>query len=318
VACRPGTGTRCDAVGYAFAGSYSGRVETITNNQARAVRDVPGAGQLAGIACPRSSHCVAVGDDGAGAGVVVPTIAGIPGATAPVAGASQLSGIACPRVTICYAVGTYQGTGIIVTIADGHPAAAQPVAGTIQLNAVACPNATRCLAAGTAPFGGGIVVPITNGIPGAAQPITGTFQLFGADCPDVTRCTVVGMNAQSVGTVVTITTGDTGDVAGAAQPVPGTFQPSAVACRHRSGPGPSDSCVAVGTDDTHTLGKAVTITDGIADGALAIPGTAQLLGVDCAPAGDATDPATTCVAVGQNPNSLGVIAAITTAEPGRP
>ena len=234
VACP--SATTCLAVG---ADNTNGVVTTATLSAAtwtwspasEVPNDASGTGDLAAIACPSTTTCLAVGSDGDSLGIAEQ--ASLTGAswtwspptplTPPSSGAGALAAIACPSATTCLAVGTdgSQGVATVATRAGAgwtwspevRVALGQASPGLGGLNAVACASPTTCVAVGsdnsdavtttgTAAASGWTWTPETIVTPDAS----GGGELTGVACPSARICVAVGSTIAN-GDVVSQQTG---------------------------------------------------------------------------------------------------------------
>jgi hypothetical protein len=195
---------------------------------------VPGAYDLAAIACPTATSCVASGQTsgvlakGKKAAIVVIDVGSSHLSVGPVQqvkGAFALQGVACTTSQRCLAVGfdypvtdggflavtvgaTLKGT----TLSVGVPAMLSGFESSL-LGAVACPTTTLCQATGFWSKGNGTifgVVPVTDGHDGPAlgtpEKVPGISFTSIADivCPKAQICVAVGAQ-DSTGAVATFT-----------------------------------------------------------------------------------------------------------------
>jgi hypothetical protein len=113
---------------------------------------VPGVASLNEIACPTSTHCVAIGTDTSfnGKAAIVNTANGTTTVWHGTLTAHTLSDVACAVPTVCVGV----GTGVTARIHVPSGAASivttlHPPSGAIEaLGGVACPNTSECFAVG--------------------------------------------------------------------------------------------------------------------------------------------------------------------------
>lgn len=232
---------------------------------------------LAGVACPSTTVCVAVGFATL-KGVEVPfaevrsskawTVQTLPDPTGFDRG--QLYAVACPTTTSCAAVGDFDNsTGAQLMLAYGWNGKAWTVEATPapadyygqQLNGIACPSASACYAVGTYFESSGDQVQLAeywNGKTWATQTLpSGTPKfLMSVACTSATACTAVGSYAKGAGNDLTLAE-DWNGTAWAAETAPnpkgaqGTY-PATIACSSAS------SCTSVGYYQTSTayLGEA--------------------------------------------------------------
>jgi hypothetical protein len=158
---------------------------------------VPAATVLAGIGCPTSGACVAVGSapgptdangNPTGAPYVVSVADGQPGAgsqpSAPPGG--ELTAVACASGAECVGVGDDPaGDTLIETISGGRPSPIQAIpadatVGAVQLVAVACPSSTDCLAVGQDADGNPVLADLTLPASAAGSPAGGSGQSGGS------------------------------------------------------------------------------------------------------------------------------------------
>ncbi len=179
--------------------------------------DTSGTGDLAGIACPNATTCLAVGGDGDSQGTFEeasltssgwtwspPTLL-----TPPSSGAGTLSAITCPSATTCVAVGSDGSQGVATTATrDGASWTWSPEVrvdlgqaspGLGGLNSVACASPTTCVAVGfddtdavtttgTSSASGWTWSPEAIVTPDAS----GGGELEGVACPSAQICVAVG------------------------------------------------------------------------------------------------------------------------------
>jgi len=290
VACR--SETDCQAVGYDLQTSpYVGVVVPAGGDRPGLPQVVPGAGQLAGVACPSASVCVTAGIGYNGDALVgeVATITNGVAAPARPTMADDLSALACPTAASCTAVGDDLGNPAVVPVTDGAPGTMQVVAGLAGsgfiLYGVACPTVNLCVAVGDDHLSGsgdtGLVVSIVNGVPGVAQLVAGLRSLAAVACSGINDCVAVGTSTSYQGALIRILQ----SVPGMVQSVRGAVQLAGVSC-------PSAArCVAVGQDGDH--GVVVSITNGAPGPAHLVAGSTTLAALSC-------PSVTTCEAVGSS------------------
>jgi hypothetical protein len=196
---------------------------------------------LEGVACAKTTHCVAVGSGPNSVAVVYVSADGgatwttenpsIPGSSD--GGAPILSAVACPSRLNCVAVGGYGDDsgafdgGFILTTADGGQTwSNQTVAGGVPfLNGVACPTANECIAVGGVSEMGGtgnaeIVATHNGGSEWTRQtPPDVPVDLSEISCPSSSTCYAIGQlgpgivdttNGGQTWTSGTLPAGDTG------------------------------------------------------------------------------------------------------------
>ncbi len=219
-----------------------------------------------------------------------------------IAGTSHLHGVACGTESECAAVGWAEGpSAVAVTFVNGDPGDVQGI-GPGQLWGVACGSDVDCVAVGGDYNSFAERVPLHAGVVGAAESVAGSGMLYGADCPTATSCVLVGECIQSgacQGTVV-------GNAR--VQSVAGSTRFYRVSCVTAT------DCLAVGAmgPGPDHAGVVVHVTNGVAGGALSVPGLEALDGVACM-----TE--TSCLAVGEDyPPQHGVLVQISQGTPGGP
>jgi hypothetical protein len=173
--------------------------------------------ELAGVACPTASACVAVGSYSTSTGADSTfaetwngsrwAVQATPDPTGAVA--SDFFGVSCPTSTECIAVGSYTGLGEIreplAEIWNGTTWAVQQILSSSashdnQLLGVSCATVSSCIAVGSFANQVNIVSALTeawNGTswtiesaPGASGALSGQFA--GVSCPSTGACTAVG------------------------------------------------------------------------------------------------------------------------------
>ncbi|HLX50425.1 MAG TPA: hypothetical protein VKS82_19030 [Streptosporangiaceae bacterium] len=318
VACQ-GT-SNCVATGVSTqdpaTGVYAGALIHSTNGGgAWTATTVPaGLTSLAGVTCPSSGNCAAVGygaPNGVSPGAIVIN-GGVSATTwsgeAHISGVEYLDGIACPAPATCLAAG-YSGLGSAATAelawtTNGTTWSTQS-AGPGYLDAVACPAAGTCQAAGYQALGssgsGGIDA-LTMGSGSwtvqsqvALGPRVG---LTGVSCASSANCVAVGNSA--TGPVIMATTN--GGVTWTNQTPPSAsgvlYYLSAVAC-----PAATD-CVAVGYELSNQSGSQTktAISTSTSDGstwsaATVVTGVSHFDAITCPSTGR-------CVAAGTDITNL--------------
>jgi hypothetical protein len=284
-------------------------------------QSVSGTQNLNGAACYTSAACVAVGDNGATSGEVVPITNGTPAASQAVGGAgTSFNDVACMNQSTCSAVGSVTGgTGTIETLSLGSPSGSTPatfplngigcvgtscvyvghdpstsqgvfyngnwqhVTGSGTLNKVACTSPAYCLAVGEQGGAGtpGVFSVVTNGTPSAAQTVSSAGNLTGVACWGTTSCVAVG----------TTSNGNNGVVAPISNGVPGTL--STLTGDPLSGVSCPSAGYCIGTGSSSSGGFVVPISNGVPGSLQSVSGTTNLVGAGCATAAS-------CVAVGNN------------------
>ena len=184
-------------------------------------------GQLAGVSCPSSTVCTAVGSDRKTTGVLVPLAERWNGSSwavqalpAPVgAQASELDAVSCASSAACSAVGDYTNTsGVKVTLAERWNGSSWTIQSTPNpsgakaavLSAVACPSTSLCTAVGNYTNSSGVQVTLAERWNGSgwmvqATPSGGTPAVLSAvACPSTTLCTAVGKDTNSASVQVTL------------------------------------------------------------------------------------------------------------------
>jgi hypothetical protein len=259
-------------------------------------QSVSGTQNLNGVACYTSAACVAVGDNGATSGEVVPISNGTPAAAQSVGSAgTTFNDVACINQSTCNAVGSVTGgTGTIETISLGSPAGSTPT--TFPLNGIGCVG-TSCVEVG-------VDTTAHQGVMdnGNFQHVTGTGTLNKVACTSPAWCLAVGEQggAGTPGVFTVITNG----TAAAAQAVANAGDLTGVACWGTT------SCVAVGTDAGGNNGVVVPINNGQTGNVTTLTGD-PLRGVACPSAGY-------CIGTGSmtSPSSAGFVVPISNGVPG--
>ena len=249
-------------------------------------QSVSGIGELAGVACPTSTECFAVGD----ASYILQSTDG--GTTwtrtaTPVA-VTDLADITCPSASTCYAVGNLNAAvGVILATTNGGTTwvsqALPPGVANIGLSAVSCSSVTQCVAVLGFNVGDTPVLRTTDG--GATwtnEPVpTGSYDLDDVTCVPGTQSCMTGEGGL-------LTSTDGGATWVAAVDPPGASQTS-MTCVSTS------DCV-VFTGSTTTPTSAFVTTDFGAswtESTLPPVGIEPITGVTCPTATD-------CVAVGSS------------------
>lgn len=165
---------------------------------------------IEGVACPSSSLCAAVDDNGEMLSSRDPTGDASAWSAANVDGPNSLLAISCPSSSLCVAT---DDAGNVVTSIDPAGGSAAWTAAAADpgnaLTAVSCPSANLCVAADDA----GNLITSTNPTGGSSswQTVTvdGANLLFGISCPTITLCVAV----DDAGNVITSTNPSGGAVA---------------------------------------------------------------------------------------------------------
>jgi hypothetical protein len=195
-------------------GVYSGTlIKTTDGGQSWATTKIPAdVSGLAGVTCPSSGNCAAVGytAPSGGAPQAIVTSGAVTAsswtAEAHISGVDYLDGIACPAPGTCLAAG-YSGVGAAATAqlawtANGTSWSTQS-AGPGYLNSVACPAAGTCWAAGYQALGGagsGDIDALTmsggsSWTIGSQIALGPRVGLTGVSCANKTNCVAVGNSA---------------------------------------------------------------------------------------------------------------------------
>ncbi len=287
---------------------------------------VSGTGNLFAVACPTSTHCIAVGTGPAagteGGAVVVQINNGVPGAAEAVPGEpanseTSLDAITCVSTTTCYAVGnqllsdvpeTDEGAAV-VTITNGVPgpvkiapetATQDEDYGPAQFFAINCPgDSSDCVAVGETDEGSpstGMTAPVTNGTPGMVNIDTQLYYLNSVFCSSgACRATAV---TSTGGVLVPIS----GATPGTPQPVSGAGTLNASACESTT------DCVLLGVDAGGSGdGVVIPFNNGTAGSGVTNPD--PLRGIGC-------QSSSSCYGVGETGGGDGVVLPITNAVPG--
>lgn len=167
----------------------------ITANFAPAAYATP----MHGVACPSSTQCTAVGEEGKEV-TFDPQAPGTP-TVLSLDGAERLMAVACPVPTQCTAV---DSRGHELTLDPTSPASSTKVQLQItNSDSVSCPTATQCTAVEEK---GGYEVTFEVAAPGAAAPaLIGhpykagkVVYMYGIACPSETLCTAVDGEGQEM------------------------------------------------------------------------------------------------------------------------
>jgi hypothetical protein len=200
---------------------------------------------LYGVGCSSASECLATGDDGYLAGVVVPLKTG----KFRTIGDDDMYGVSCFEKNYCIATGSNapQGnstnSGLAIMEKVNQNAIVDEWDGGSSLYGTACheDNTDSCVAVGISTNGKkGIIVPIVKLKSHTAVDVSGTTALNGIACEGSSYCVAVGQSSSGEGVLV----GITGSKLGERIPVPGTTQLLAVGCASNM------SCMAVGSDSS--------------------------------------------------------------------
>src|SRR5215467_5538734 len=232
-------------------------------------------GQLAGLSCPSSSSCTAVGNFTRGSGVAV-TLAehwdgrrwGIQATPNPSAGGGFLAGVACASASACTAVGN-SNSGTLAEHWNGTrwriQATPNPSGAEFSfLSAVSCASSSACSAVGGYGNSSGTLVTLAERWDGTRWRIQATPNPSGAQfsflnavsCTSASACTAAGGYGNSTGEIVSLAErwdGVTWRIQ--ATPNPSGAQVSflgAVSCRSAS------ACTAIGSS-TSSLNTPVTL-----------------------------------------------------------
>lgn len=179
---------------------------------------------LAGVACPTTDSCTAVGHSVNKKGVGVTLAEARNGSswsiqvTPDVSGAQNtvLQGVACTAATACAAVGySVKDSGVATTVAqvwNGSAWSVQklpkiPSAENSVLAAVSCTTANRCTAVGQSADSSGVAVPLAEEWDGSSWSVQVTpnpsgeveSMLNGVSCTSAKACTAVGVSFNSSG-----------------------------------------------------------------------------------------------------------------------
>jgi hypothetical protein len=279
----------------AAGGSQAASASGYTTGTAQSVS---GTQNLNAAACYTSAACVAVGDNGATSGEVVPISNGTPAASQTAGGAgTSFKDVACINQSTCDAVGSVTGaTGTIETLALGSPSGSTPM--LYPLNGIGCVGSS-CVEVGQDPG-------TTQGVVynGNWQHVSGSNHLNKVACTSALWCLAVGEQGGSntPGVFSVISNG----TAGTAQAIPGTGDLTGVACWGTT------SCVAVGSDSGGSNGIVVPINNGVAGPVTTLTGD-SLNGVSCPSAGY-------CIGTGfsGSPTATGFVVPISNGVPGTP
>ena len=185
-------GIACPGSTCEWVGQNAANVGTVYNEEGPGLVPVAGTSFLEGIACWAPGSCLAVGENAADVGVVVPIAGGVPGTAQAIAGTHNLEAIACASPTACVATGNSAATkGVVLPIAGGVPGSVITVTGATDLPGVTCFGGA-CLAVGSSgPTG--VALPLAaNGSLGTLQSVSGTTKLFGVACATNVSCVAVG------------------------------------------------------------------------------------------------------------------------------
>lgn len=161
---------------------------------------------LYGVGCTEVSSCVAVGNDDAYSGVVVPIKNGSPGQEKVIGGSEETltDGVTCSKN--CYAVTSwssdqYHGAAV-ETIVKRKPVSMAQYPGRFSFSAIACyGESDSCMVVGTVKSVGGMLLPI--GDTTVARPMTGVDPAA-ITCRATTYCVAVGSDSGD-GAIVRVT-----------------------------------------------------------------------------------------------------------------
>jgi hypothetical protein len=177
---------------------------------------------VAGLSCPNTSDCWAVGTTPSDAGAIVGSTSG--GSTwtseAAMNGLHYLRAISCPTTTSCWAVGYDTGenlgiptfkAGVVVTTDGGKTWKRQRLPnGTSILSAVSCPTATKCWAVGDsgplAEYDPAVVTTNSRGLWTTESVPKAVFVLWDVSCPTSQVCWAIGDTRSSQPPIVVATT----------------------------------------------------------------------------------------------------------------
>jgi hypothetical protein len=216
--------TSCVAVGFsvnsagirrALAEQRQGSSWSLMN----AVNVGTGANVLAGVACPASTTCVAVGSSITG-GALAPLIETWNGtgwtvvpSPNPGAAGSELSAVSCSDVSACVAVGDMvDALGVVRTLVEQWDGATwtvvtvpSPGPAAAVLDGVSCPSPTDCVAVGYQTDFGGNQHTLVESTSGAGWSVVASpapsynSVLLGVTCTSTTNCVAVGWQASALG-----------------------------------------------------------------------------------------------------------------------
>ncbi len=170
-----------------------------------------GIAGLNGIACPSTTTCYAVGEEGSSTGVVVASADGGRTWTQQALPSQVLAlyGIRCPSATTCYAVGaTSSQSGVAVSTTNGGSTAwrEQTVPSEVSiLSGVACPSKVTCSAVGYNgnSRSGAAVSTADGGSTWRAETVpSGVLVLNGVACASKEACFAVGQSSGSDGIIL--------------------------------------------------------------------------------------------------------------------
>jgi hypothetical protein len=335
-------GASCPSATSCFAvGSDSNAVTTISqtlaehwNGSTWATQVTPSLSgslnaDLAGIACPSATSCIAVGQNTNGSDLALALAEHWNGSTwktqtvpnpSDAAAGSDLDGISCTSVTSCTAVG-YRliNSGTQQPLAERWNGStwtiqATPVpadADESNLDAVSCASATSCTAVGV--FSGpsylALLAEHWNGStwaiqdapnPNGANPDPeSTSMLNGVSCSSATSCTAVGFSDAAVGIVehplAEHWNGSAWTIQTAPDPAGTNQNPlNAVSCVS------STACTAVGFAGVAATGSTSTLAEQWNGSSWTVQSTADPAGVSSSLFGISCRSSATCTAVGSS------------------
>jgi hypothetical protein len=196
---------------------------------------------LYGVSCTKITSCVAVGNDDAYNGVVVPIKNGSPGQEKVIGGSEEtlVNGVTCSKN--CYAVASWSSDqyygAAVETIVKRKPVSMAQYPKRFSFSAIACyGDSDSCMVVGTEKNVGGTLLPITNTID--ARSMAGVDPAA-ITCRAATYCVAVGSDSGD-GAIVRITN----EIPATAKLVSGVQGLVGVACF-----GSSD-CLAVGSNSS--------------------------------------------------------------------
>ena len=205
----------CTAVGSAIAGKITVPLAERWNGSKWSIMKTPrpplaASGVLAGVSCPTSRECIAVGSEFNSSLVASGFAERWNGSRWTLAGKFRLGAnaflesVSCSSATRCTAVGAYENKTTTFPLAERWTAgrwSRQAAPGTGTLAGVSCPRSSYCVAVGTQPNGqagqSAVLAMRWNGrkwkTQSAPEPLGSTLgYLLGVSCPAVSSCEAVG------------------------------------------------------------------------------------------------------------------------------
>jgi len=217
--------SHCIAVGFSGGSASGTRTRTLIEENAGGQWTIDpsptennGLGsELRGVACPTTTHCIAVGsnsdstslqttliEENTGSGwTVVPS----PNANAFGHQHGELTSVSCVSATHCIAVGQYESSsGFFQTLIEENTGSGWAIVpspnsggGDSGLNSVACSGAGRCIAVGSIGIGSEPLIEDNDARGWAIVAISGAGGLYDVTCGSPTHCVAVGFSGSPIG-----------------------------------------------------------------------------------------------------------------------